>query len=168
MSQVARVPTVEVVAGARMEPELQLTDEQWGLVSDLFANPDPNPEGGRPRQDPRLCVEGMLWVLRTGARWRDLPSSFPSAATCWRRLKRWTEEGIWDRAWGRLLRKLDREGKIEHEESMADATFSSAKKGVNTSAKPNPVKGPRQWFSLTAMESQPVVSSLQQAETMSA
>ena len=50
MSQVARIATVEVVAGARMEPELQLTNEQWGLTSDLFGNPDTSPQGGRPRQ----------------------------------------------------------------------------------------------------------------------
>ena len=167
MSQVARDSTVEVVAGTRMGPELQLTDEQWGLVSDLFANPDPNPEGGRPRQDPRLCVEGILWVLRTGARWRDLPGSFPSAATCWRRLKRWTDDGTWDKAWRRLLRKLDRQGKVDLEESMADATFSSAKKGGNTLARPSRAREPKQWSSLMATDCPLVVRYRPPAETMS-
>ena len=75
-------------AGSRMEPvaclvSSQLTDEQWRLISDLFAAAKPNPHGGRPRADPRQCLEGILWVLRSGARWKDLPRSFPSYVTCW-------------------------------------------------------------------------------------
>lgn len=70
-------------AGSRMEPIAcpvppQLTDEQWSLISDLFAVPTPNPRGGRPRADVRQCLEGILWVLRSGARWKDLPRSLPS------------------------------------------------------------------------------------------
>ena len=83
MSHIARDATGLVVAVTKMESEFELTDEQWDLVSDLSANPDLSSQGGRPRQEPLHCVEGTLWVLRTGARWRDLPGSFPSAATCW-------------------------------------------------------------------------------------
>ena len=78
-----------------------------------------------------------------------LASLLPIPATCWRRLKQWTEDGVWDKSWGRLLRKLDRQGKVDREESMADATYSSAKKWVNTLARQNPVKEPRSWFLLT-------------------
>ena len=167
MSQITRVSTEQVVTGTRTEPEKQLTDDQWGLISDLFSNPDVSPQGGRPRCDSRSCVESILWVLRTCARWRDLPTCFPSPATCWRRMKRWTDDGVWDRAWGRLLRKLDRQGKINHEESMADATFSSAKKGAHTLEKRSLEKEPKRWFSLTEMVFQPELFSRQQAETMS-
>ena len=113
-----------------MEPEFELTDDQWGLISDLFDDPPPSPLGGRPRASSRDCFEAIAWVLRTGARWRDLPSHFPSYPTCWRRLKQWTESGLFKRAWARLVNKLDREGKIDREESIADGTFSSAKKGA--------------------------------------
>ena len=124
--------TVESSTGSKMEPDLELTDEQWNLISDLFPEPSVGPQGGRPTVAPRRCIEGILWILRSGARWKDLPRHFPSAATCWRRLKAWTEAGTWERAWARLLRRLDRCGKINREESFADRTFSSAKKGVNT------------------------------------
>lgn len=120
----------ETNAGSRTDPQPQLTDKQWQLIADLFVEPDPNPEGGRPRVPPRCCVEGILWVLRTGARWRDLPQSFPSYPTCWRRFVEWTADGVWELAWRRLTQMLDRRGQINFRESFADATFASAKKGV--------------------------------------
>jgi transposase len=113
-----------------MEPESQLSDEQWLLIADLFADEPPSEKGGRPRRTSRECVEGILWVLRTGARWKDLPAHFPSPPTCWRRFRVWTEAGLWKVAWARLLRKLDRRGSIDWQEAMADGTFSSAKKGA--------------------------------------
>jgi transposase len=122
-------------AGSRTEPELQRADEQWLLIADLFAEEPPSEKGGRPRRAPRECVEGILWVLRSGARWKDLPAHFPSPPTCWRRFKAWTEAGTWKKAWARLLRKLDRRGRIHWEEAFADGTFSSAKKGAFASAR---------------------------------
>ena len=116
--------------GSRTELEKQLTDEQWSVISNLFPSKEPTPKGGRPPVPARECLEGILWILRTGARWKDLPNHFPSSTTCWRRLKEWTEAGIWEKAWARLLRKLDRQRQIDWNESMADGTFSSAKKGA--------------------------------------
>ena len=130
MSKRSRKRRTKGRARSRKEPELQLTDEQWLLIADLFSDPPPSEKGGRPRRTARDCVEGILWVLRTGARWRDLPRYFPSSPTCWRRFKAWTEAGIWKMAWARLLRNLDRRGRIRWQEAMADGTFSSAKKGA--------------------------------------
>lgn len=120
---------VEASQGSKTESEKQLTDELWLLIAPLFPDKPASPQGGRPRADTRECVEGILWILRTGARWKDLPRCFPSPATCWRRFREWTEAGIWPKALARLLRKLDREGEIDWEEAMADGTFASAKKG---------------------------------------
>jgi transposase len=117
-------------AGSRMEPDLQLTNEQWQQIADIFPHESPGPQGGRPRVEPRACIEGILWVLVSGARWKDLPRRFPSYATCWRRFKAWTEAGLWQKAWSRLVHKLDRLGQIDWEQSLADGTFSPAKKGV--------------------------------------
>ncbi len=121
--------------GSRTEPDTndlqpELIDEHWLLIADLFSNPTPNPQGGRPMADPRACFEGILWVLRSGARWKDMPPRFPSYVTCWRRFVAWTESGLLDKAWKRLLRKLDRNGQIDWREGFADGTFSPAKKGA--------------------------------------
>lgn len=123
-------PEAESSHGSTKELDKQLTDEQWLLIANLFPDPPPSPKGGRPRAPTRDCVEGILWVLRSGARWKDLPQGFPSPPTCWRRFREWTEAGIWKQAWARLLRKLDRGGRIDWSESMADGTFASAKKGA--------------------------------------
>ena len=117
-------------AGARTEPKSELTDEQWSLIEDLFRDPPPSPQGGRPRVPARDCFEAILWVLQTGARWKDLPRSFPSPVTCWRRFHAWTKSGLWARAWSRLLRSLERRGVIDTEQAIADGTCSPAKKGA--------------------------------------
>ena len=139
-----------VSAGSKMEPEVrsaspQLTDEQWALISDLFSVPPPDPRGGRPRVDSRQCLEGILWVLRSGARWKDLPGSFPSYVTCWRRLVEWTLNGVWDRAWQRLVNRLDEQGLVNWNEGFADGTFASAKKGAIALAPPSAAKALSSW-----------------------
>ena len=123
----------------------QLTDEQWSLICDLFPIPKPDPRGGRPRVDSRQCLEGVLWVLRSGARWKDLPRSFPSYATCWRRFAQWSLDGVWDRAWSRLLSQLDQQSDIDWEEGFADGTFASAKKGAIALVQRSAAKAPSSW-----------------------
>ena len=130
------------VVASRTEPGWQLTDKQWVLIADLFPTPQPSPAGGRPRVPPRPCLEGILWVLRSGARWKDLPKTFPSFPTCWRRLREWTESGVFQIAWARVLRELDGLRDLDGEEAMADGTFSPAKKGGTASARRSAAKGP--------------------------
>lgn len=118
------------MSGSTKEPVFELNDEQWNLIADLFPEPPRSSQGGRPPAPSRACFEGICWVLRSGARWKDLPTHFPSSSTCWRRLRDWSLCGAWGEAWSRLLRKLDRAGQVDTEEAIADGTFSPAKKGV--------------------------------------
>ena len=61
-------------------------DEQWKKIEPLLPKPRRSKSGRRPPKDNRDCFEGILWVLRSGARWKDLPAQYPSPSTCWRRL----------------------------------------------------------------------------------
>ncbi len=88
--------------GSRTAPQPFLNDSQWKLLADLFPVPQRTSLGGRPPFPPRPCLEGILWILRTGARRQDLPERYPSPSTCWRRLKRWSESGLFREAWTRL------------------------------------------------------------------
>lgn len=142
---------LESPEGSKTEPDFELTDEQWQLIEDLFPESPVGPQGGRPVIASRPCVEGVIWILRSGARWKDLPERFPSATTCWRRLQQWTAVGAWEKAWGRLLRILDRQDRVDHEESMADGTFASAKKGGKRSARRNAARVRRSWSSSMAV-----------------
>ena len=128
---------------SRTEPKPQLSDVQWHLIEDLFPVRKMTHAGGRPPIPPRPCLEGILWVLISGARWKDLPTHFPSPATCWRRLKEWTEAGIFQQAWSRLLHRLDGMKSLRWDETMADGTFAPAKKGDFASVRPNAAKGRR-------------------------
>ena len=122
--------------GSRTAPKPFVSDSQWVLIEPYLANPPASPLGGRPRVDPRPCLEGILWMLKSGARWQDLPDRYPSPATCWRRLQQWTASGVWLSVWRILVEMLDGLGQIDWEEAIADGTFAPGKRGVKTSASP--------------------------------
>ena len=85
---------------------------------------------GRPRADDRKTLEGILWVLRSGARWRDVPDEYGSGTTCWRRLKEWEESGVWERLWRAILASLEAEQKLDWAQAFLDGSFVPAKKGA--------------------------------------
>jgi len=114
------------------QTERVLTDEQWERIAPLLPEHPPSPKGGHPWEDDRECLEGILWKLRTGSRWRDMPIDLPSGSTCWRRLRDWAGEGILQEIHALLLEELDELGKIDFDELFADATFIRAKKGAPT------------------------------------
>jgi hypothetical protein len=75
-----------------------LTDERWEQVRPLLPLlPPQKPQTGRPAIDHRLIVEGMLWVIRSGSSWRELPERFGPWSTVSSRYQRWCKEGLWDR-----------------------------------------------------------------------
>lgn len=126
-------------------PSVEVSDEQWARIEPLFPRSPAGRKGGRPRADNRACLEGVLWVLRSGARWRDLPERYPSPSTCWRRLGEWEAEGVLDAIWQSLLDSLDEQGLLDWEEVFIDGTFAPAKKGASISAKPN-AERVRSWW----------------------
>lgn len=135
-----------------MDATMSLLDTVWPHVSKFLPKHRPSPLGGRPRADDRLCLGGILWVLTTGTRWREIPSSYPSATTCWRRMRDWTCEGIWPKVWRRLLRILKRRHDLPGDEFFLDASFVAAKKGDSMSEKPSAARVRRSKSSSTAME----------------
>ena len=113
-----------------------LTDEHWERIAPYLPQHPPSLRGGRPRAPDRECLEGILWLVRSGARWQDIPVDLPSGSTCWRRLQEWAGEGVLEQIHALLIQQLDDLGELDFEELLADATFIRAKKGVTKSAKP--------------------------------
>lgn len=106
--------------------EPMLTDEQWDRIKPLIPLRPPRPQGGRPPADDRACFEGIVWVLKTGARWRDIPDQYPHPSTCWRRLRTWHEAGVFKDMWCCFVSDLDAQCRVDWEETFVDATFIPA------------------------------------------
>lgn len=115
----------------------ELSDEQWARLAPLLPEPQPSPDGGPKPVDNRPVIEGILWVLRNGGRWKALPLGYPSPSTCWRRLAEWEEGGVWLDVWRAFLDQLEERGRLKWEECFADGSFAPAKKGAPGSAKPS-------------------------------
>jgi transposase len=113
-----------------------LTDAHWARIGPHLPTHAPSPKGGRPRADDRECMEGILWLLRSGARWQDVPGDLPSGSTCWRRLQEWAGDAVLENIHTILIEELRELGALDFEELVADATFVRAKKGVTMSASP--------------------------------
>lgn len=127
-----------------------ISDEQWHKIEPLLPLPQASPRGGPKPINNRRCFEGILWVLRSGARWKDLPERYPSPSTCWRRLRDWEEKDAWLRAWRALLSELHEKQYLDWEECFTDASFSPAKKGASVSEKPAVERVQSGWWWRTA------------------
>ena len=129
-----------------------LTDEQWEHIRPFIPERESSPKGGRPPADDRKCFEGILWVLRSGARWRDLPDEFPSPSTCWRRMNEWMDAGVFIEMWYAFLDRLDQQGRLDWDEVFVDGSFAPAKKGASTLGKQSVEREPSGWWWLMAKE----------------
>src|SRR5205823_5728737 len=81
----------------------ELTDFEWGVIAPLL----PNKPRGVPRVDDRRVLNGIFWVLRTGAPWRALPKEFGPPTTCYNRFVRWRKAGVWDRVMAAVSQAFD-------------------------------------------------------------
>ena len=71
-----------------------MTDDEWAIVEPFLATH--SLRGGRPPANRRRVLDGILWICRTGAPWRDLPEAFGNWNSIWRQFRRWCEAGVWD------------------------------------------------------------------------
>ena len=127
-----------------------LTDSQWEKIRPLLPRVGKHNRGGRPRANDRRGLEGILWILRSEARWQDLPEEFPSPSTCWRRLRDWEEQGVWLKIWRTFLAELNERQQLKWSESFLDGSFAPAKKGAQESEKLSGARGRSGWWWLTA------------------
>ena len=125
---------------------MDITDEQWQQVVTLIPEPKAGPgKSGRPPQNPRAVLNGILWILRTGAQWKDLPERYPPRSTCHRWFQQWTKLGVFDQILKALAEDLYQRGGIDLSEGFIDGTFVPAKKGATAWAPPNAAKAPKSW-----------------------
>ena len=100
-----------------------ISNQLWTLLEPLLPEEAPKPKGGRPRVSNRAALTGILFVLKTGIPWEDLPPEMGcgSGMTCWRRLRDWQEAGIWAKLHIICLDHLAQSGNIDWERVSLDS-----------------------------------------------
>ena len=132
------MPDLVVRAGCVLVIEDLVPDLLWEQVAPLLPAPAPRPyrHHGRRRADDRAALAGIVFVLRYGVGWRQVPkdSLGVSGVTCWRRLREWTEAGVWPRLHEAVLAQMRREGLLGLDEMSIDGSHVRALKGGTMSA----------------------------------
>lgn len=103
---------------------LRLSDAQWERIRPVLPSIK---HAGRPRADDRRTLEGILYVIRTGCRWQDIPQQYGNGVTCWRRLAQWEADGTWERIWSTLNATADPQWKLIWPQAVRPGTVSLAK-----------------------------------------
>lgn len=116
----------------------ELTDEQWTVIEPLL----PKASTGRPLVAPRQLLNGMLWVLRSGAPWRDLPERFGPWQTVYHHFNSWRRKGVFARVLEGLQVRLDAEGHIDWDLWCVDGTMVRASRAAAGAGKKGAPKNP--------------------------
>jgi len=102
-----------------------LSDDLWSIIEPILPSPKPRRfrYPGRKPLDDRKCLTGILFVLKTGIPWEDLPQEMGcgSGMTCWRRLRDWRGAGVWARLHATLLAHLHKAGQIDWSRAVVDS-----------------------------------------------
>ncbi len=98
----------------------ELTDDQWQRLALVL--PPQRPSTGRPAKDHRTVLNGIVWILRSGAPWRDLPERYGPWKTVYSRFRRWRETGLWDRILLALQADAAHDGTLDGSLTMIDGT----------------------------------------------
>ncbi|MBL0059350.1 MAG: transposase [Elusimicrobia bacterium] len=112
-----------------MKRDTELSNRDWKRIKPLL----PRQRIGRPRTDDRKTLNGILFVLKTGCRWRDVPREYGSPAGCHRRLVAWQKRGVWARVLRVLLGQLGKRGRLKLSHGVLDGSFAPAKRGAAVS-----------------------------------
>lgn len=119
-----------VPEGRPITRRYELSDPQWARIAPLFPHPTHHGKAGRPAHDQRLIVNGILWILHTGAPWRDLPERYGPWKTVYHRFNSWRKDGTWVRIVTSLLDELDDKGLIDRDLWYIDGTVIRASRAA--------------------------------------
>ena len=108
---------------------MELSDKEWEIIEPLLPEL-PSGKRGRPWRENREVLEGILWVMRTGASWRDMPKEYPPYQTCHRRFQQWSSDGSFAEVLTAITEILEKRRQLNVSECSIDARFVPSKKGV--------------------------------------
>lgn len=100
-----------------------VSDELWQIVQPLLPVHKPSPKGGHPRVDDRVCLSGILFLLKTGIAWEDFPAEMGCCGmTLWNRFMQWSHAGVWQQLHATLLDRLRAAGELDLETVVVDSS----------------------------------------------
>jgi transposase len=103
-----------------------MSDELWEFIQPLLP---PRAKEGKPRADDRRTIDAILFVLKTGIPWNDLPEEYGDDVTAWRRLRDWDEKGVWKRIMDALISRGYSMDVLDLDSLSVDSDTIPAKKG---------------------------------------
>ena len=105
----------------------ELTDDQWARLEPLLP---PRSRTGRPPKDLRQALNGVFWILATGAPWRDLPERYGNWKSVYIRFRRWRLSGVWQGALSQLQKEADARGEFDWELHFVDGSVVRAQRSA--------------------------------------
>jgi putative transposase len=104
-------------------------DELWGLVESVLEEFDPPAKTGRPRTGQRAALDGIIYQMRTGCQWNQLPEKFGDDSSVHRTMQRWIERGVLERVWAVLVENCEELGGVDWQWQSADGSMGKARFG---------------------------------------
>jgi len=118
-----------------MPHRYELSQQDWECLAPFFPHPTHQGGRGRPWEDHRRTVDGILWRLHTGAPWRDIPERYGPWQRIYGRFRRWRRDGTWAKILTHLLEDLERQGSLGHDLWLVDATIIRASRAAGGAKK---------------------------------
>lgn len=112
----------------------EIPDALWALIEPILLEDSPPKPTGRPRADWRRCLDGIVFRLRTGCQWNQLPKQFGDDSTVHRWFQRWCENGVMERLWSVMVAECEELGGVSWEWQSADGAMAKARFGGTKSA----------------------------------
>jgi transposase len=122
-----------------LETMWEVPDELWAVLVPLIAAVDPPKRTGRPREDARAIFNALIFRMRSGCQWNQLPERFPDDSTVHRTFQRWVRLGLFPRLWAVLLEQCDALGGVDWQWQAADGAMGKARLGGTSSAPIRPI-----------------------------
>jgi putative transposase len=117
----------------------EVPDELWAIIAPILAEVDPPKPTGRPRVDARATLEAIIFRLRSGCQWNQLPERFPDDSSVHRTFQRWVRLGVFTRIWAVLVERCEELEGVDWQWQAADAALGKARLGGTSLAAIRPI-----------------------------
>ncbi len=107
----------------------RVPDDLWGIIAPILAEVDPPKRTGRPRIDARDALDAIIYRLRSGVQWNQLPAEFPDDSSVHRTFQRWRQRGLFERIWAAVVERCAALGGVDWEWQAADGMLGKARMG---------------------------------------